>query len=164
MASIKLRQGKSMDMNKWLRVRVGAQAFTVVAICGYAYRQGALRKQTAPEEEAKKAKKASDEFKERLKGAEEAFKAENAAGVQTRAGSGEVVKEGRGKILGEVERAREESREAERARANLERVEKDGSEAGSEGVVAPGSTTSSGSSWKSWFGFEGGSGSSGKPS
>lgn len=159
MASIKLRQGKSMDMNKWLRVRVGAQAFTVVAICGYAYRQGALRKQTAPEEEAKKAKKASDEFKERLKWAEEAFKAENAVGVQTRAG--EVVKEGKGKILGEVERLKEESREAERARAEKERAEKDGSEAGSEGVVAPGSTASSGSSWRSWFGL---GGSSGKPS
>lgn len=155
MASIKLRQGKSMDMNKWLRVRVGAQAFTVVAICGYAYRQGALRAQLAPDdrEEAKKAKKASDEFKERLKGAEEAFKAENAITE-----IGEALQEGKGKIWGEVERVREEGR---RASENLERVEKDGSVAGSEGVVAP---SSSGSSWKSWFGFGGGSGSGGKPS
>lgn len=158
MASIKLRQGKSMDMNKWLRVRVGAQAFTVVAICGYAYRQGALRAQLAPDdrEEAKKAKKASDEFKERLKGAEEAFKAENAITE-----IGEALQEGKGKIWGEVERVRDEGREAERARENLERVEKDGSVAGSEGVEAP---PSSKSSWKSWFGLGGGSGSGSKPS
>lgn len=155
MASIKLRQGKSMDMNKWLRVRVGAQAFTVVAICGYAYRQGALRAQLAPDdrEEAKKAKKASDEFKERLKGAEEAFKAENAITE-----IGEALQEGKGKIWGEVERVRDEGREASE---NLERVEKDGSVAGSEGVEA---SPSSKSSWKSWFGLGGDSGSGGKPS
>lgn len=151
MASIKLRQGKSMDMNKWLRVRVGAQAFTVVAICGYAWRAGQLRAQLAPEDtdEAKKAKKASDEFKERLREAEETFKAENA-------GAAEAVKEqaekGKGKVLGEVEKLKEKGQEAERASRNVDRVEKDGSKAGSEGVAAPGSTTSSSSSWTSWFG------------
>lgn len=137
-----------MDMNKWLRIRVGAQAFTVVALCGYAYRQGALRKQTAPEEEAKKAKRESEEFRERLRGAEEAFRAEG----------GEV----KGGILGEVERLKEGRDGAERARVNKERVERDGSAAGSEGVEAPTSTSrsGSGSSWKSWFGLGGG----GRPS
>ncbi|KAF8635740.1 hypothetical protein AX15_000356 [Amanita polypyramis BW_CC] len=36
-ASVKMRRGESQKMNRWLRARVAAQGFTILAICGGTY-------------------------------------------------------------------------------------------------------------------------------
>ncbi|PFH53454.1 hypothetical protein AMATHDRAFT_54504 [Amanita thiersii Skay4041] len=94
-ASVKMKRGESQKLNHWLRVRVAAQGFTVLAVCAgtYAYRK---RERDAvavndieklPRNEAdvethrqQKLEKERREFEERLKDAEEAHRLETQDG------------------------------------------------------------------------------------
>jgi len=76
MASNKLRKRQSRDMNYWLRARVIAQGFTIVAVVAGAWMMG----QTGPQidrsareqdEMLVGLQRRREEFEERLRGAEE---------------------------------------------------------------------------------------------
>jgi len=98
MASVKMRAGKSKDMQYWLRARVAFQGLTLVALVAGSMAIQAQRKQqlnesgvdeTLPRNEAttelinqRKKEKEKAEFEERLKGAEMADAEERAAIAQ----------------------------------------------------------------------------------
>jgi len=86
-ASIKMRRGESQKMNHWLRARVAAQGFTILAICGGAYLVNKREREAAAAKgsndvsqesaaENRKQEKERREFEERLKNAEEAHRIE----------------------------------------------------------------------------------------
>ncbi|KAF8352107.1 altered inheritance of mitochondria protein 31, mitochondrial, partial [Amanita rubescens] len=86
-ASIKMRRGESQKMNHWLRARVAAQGFTILAICGGAYLVNKREKEAIAAKgsndvsqesaaENRKQEKERREFEERLKNAEEAHRIE----------------------------------------------------------------------------------------
>jgi len=88
MSAVKMRQGKSKQMNHWLRARVGLQGVTLVALVG-----GSLALQKARKEELEKnggaltesqeAQRAQEklEFEQRLLEAQMTVEMENEAGV-----------------------------------------------------------------------------------
>ncbi|KAF9224968.1 hypothetical protein BS17DRAFT_59188 [Gyrodon lividus] len=59
MAMIKLRRRESQSLNRWMRVRVAAQAFTIAAVCAYYWNT------------------AKEEFEDRLQAAEAQWKKES---------------------------------------------------------------------------------------
>lgn len=84
-ASKKMRRGESQQMNHWLRARVAAQGFTILAICGGAYwvnkqkREAALAEAisnqgTRVDAETLRLDKERKEFEERLQEAEKAHR------------------------------------------------------------------------------------------
>jgi len=84
-ASIKMRRGESQKMNHWLRARVAAQGFTILAICGGAYLVNKREREATAAKgsndvsqesaaETRKQEKERREFEERLKNAEEAHR------------------------------------------------------------------------------------------
>jgi hypothetical protein len=96
-ASIKMRRGESQKMNYWLRARVAAQGFTILAICGGAYlvnkheREAiAAGSEDISQENRAKQEKERREFEERLKNAEEAHRIE----VQGRNNAQKLVSRG----------------------------------------------------------------------
>lgn len=95
-ASIKMRRGESQKMNHWLRARVAAQGFTILAICGGAYlvnkreREAAAGSEDISQENRAKKEKERREFEERLKNAEEAHRIE----VQGRNNAQKLVSRG----------------------------------------------------------------------
>jgi len=84
MAVIKLRQRESQSLNRWMRVRVAAQAFTVAAVCAYYWNTGKEYGGTQPraveELQAKRDEhidKERREFEGRLQAAEAQWKKES---------------------------------------------------------------------------------------
>lgn len=83
MATRQFRRGNKQSMNHWLRFRVAAQGFTILAICayGFAIRRERARAKEAGEETAvfvqplneRKQRKEKKEFEQRM---EDAVKAE----------------------------------------------------------------------------------------
>lgn len=76
MASNKLRKRQSKDMNYWLRARVVAQGFTIIAVVAGAWMMGRTKPQidrSAHEQDEMLAglQRRREEFEERLKNAEE---------------------------------------------------------------------------------------------
>ena len=76
MASNKLRKRQSKDMNYWLRARVIAQGFTIIAVVAGAWMMGRTKPQiygSASEQDEMLAgtQRRREEFEERLKNAEE---------------------------------------------------------------------------------------------
>ncbi|KIL68380.1 hypothetical protein M378DRAFT_158169 [Amanita muscaria Koide BX008] len=80
-----MRRGESQQMNHWLRARVAAQGFTILAICGGAYwvnkqkREAALAEAisnqgTKVDAETLRLDKERKEFEERLQEAERAHR------------------------------------------------------------------------------------------
>ena len=80
MAANKLRKRQSKDMNYWLRARVIAQGFTIVAIVAGAWMVGRTKPQidqsAREQDEMLAALQKRREFEERLKNAEETHKRE----------------------------------------------------------------------------------------
>lgn len=79
MSAYKLRQGRSKEMNHWLRARVALQGVTVVALLvGSMQLQGANRETEKLRNEAAEAEKARErmEFEKRLAEAEKATQEE----------------------------------------------------------------------------------------
>lgn len=85
MAGVKLRKRDSKNMNYWLRARVIAQGLTIVALVAGSWllnnKQKPLDEAAQLEEELIGKQLRSREFEERLRGAEEREKLENAAGA-----------------------------------------------------------------------------------
>ena len=85
-ASIKMRRGESQKMNHWLRARVAAQGFTILAICGGAYLVNKREREAAAAKGSNdvsqengvesRVEKERREFEKRLKNAEEAHRIE----------------------------------------------------------------------------------------
>ena len=76
MASNKLRKRQSKDMNYWLRARVVAQGFTIIAVVAGAWMMGQTKPQidrSAREQDEMLAgsQRRREEFEERLRNAEE---------------------------------------------------------------------------------------------
>lgn len=75
MAASKLRKRQSKDMNYWLRARVVAQGFTIIAVVAGAWTMGQTKLQTYQEaheqDESLAGLQKRREFEERLKNAEE---------------------------------------------------------------------------------------------
>lgn len=81
MASNKLRKRQSKDMNYWLRARVVAQGFTIIAVVTGAWMMGQTKPQidkSAREQDEMLAglQRRREEFEERLRNAEENHKLE----------------------------------------------------------------------------------------
>ena len=80
MAANKLRKRQSRDMNYWLRARVIAQGFTIVAIVAGAWMMGRTKpqidKSAREQDEMLAGLQKRREFEERLKSAEENYKLE----------------------------------------------------------------------------------------
>ena len=81
MASNKLRKRQSKDMNYWLRARVVAQGFTIIAVVAGAWMMGQTKPQidrSAREQDEMLAgsQRRREEFEERLRNAEENHKLE----------------------------------------------------------------------------------------
>ena len=81
MASNKLRKRQSKDMNYWLRARVVAQGFTIVAVVAGAWMMGQTKPQidkSAREQDEMLAglQRRREEFEERLRNAEESHRLE----------------------------------------------------------------------------------------
>jgi hypothetical protein len=81
MASNKLRKRQSKDMNYWLRARVVAQGFTIIAVVAGAWMVGQTKPQidkSAGEQDEMLAglQRRREEFEERLRDAEENHKLE----------------------------------------------------------------------------------------
>ena len=80
MAANKLRKRQSKDMNYWLRARVIAQGFTIVAIVAGAWMMGRTKpqidKSAREQDEMLAGLQKRREFEERLKNAEENHKLE----------------------------------------------------------------------------------------
>lgn len=82
MAFQNTRRGNSKTMNYWLRARIGAQFFTVVALVGGTYYVNNQNVAKRAQEEAEAAAERERErlaFEERLKAAEEAHRLEEDA-------------------------------------------------------------------------------------
>ena len=82
MAFQNTRRGNSKTMNYWLRARIGAQFFTVVALVGGTYYLNKSNVEKKAQEEAEAAAERERErlaFEERLKAAEEAHRLEQEA-------------------------------------------------------------------------------------
>ncbi|KAK2460760.1 hypothetical protein APHAL10511_007230 [Amanita phalloides] len=71
-ASVKMRRGESQKMNHWLRARVAAQGFTILALCGGAYMMNKREREGAAGKVNDGTEKERREFEERLKAAEQA--------------------------------------------------------------------------------------------
>ncbi|KAK7678065.1 hypothetical protein QCA50_019006 [Cerrena zonata] len=82
MAFQNTRRGNSKTMNYWLRARIGAQFFTVVALVGGTYyinNQNSAKKAQEEAEAAAEREREKLAFEERLKAAEEAHRLEEEA-------------------------------------------------------------------------------------
>jgi len=80
MAANKLRKRQSKDMNYWLRARVVAQGFTIVAVVAGAWMMGRTQPQTdksaRDQDEMLAGLQRRREFEERLRNAEESHRLE----------------------------------------------------------------------------------------
>ena len=80
MAANKLRKRQSKDMNYWLRARVIAQGFTIVAVVAGAWMMGRTKPQTGKsardQDEMLSGLQRRREFEERLRDAEESHRLE----------------------------------------------------------------------------------------
>jgi hypothetical protein len=80
MASNKLRKRQSMDMNYWLRARVIAQGFTIIAVVAGAWMMGQTKpqidKSAREQDEMLAGLQRRREFEERLRNAEESHRLE----------------------------------------------------------------------------------------
>ncbi|RXW23223.1 hypothetical protein EST38_g2645 [Candolleomyces aberdarensis] len=100
MSAVKMRSGKSQQMNYWMRARVGLQGLTLVALVAGSMALKAERDKEKSIEEVKALEvdqeflkqKEKDEFEERLRGAEAAHLQESALAAKTVVKGPSVVK------------------------------------------------------------------------
>lgn len=133
MAMTKLRKGQSASLNRWLRVRVVAQGFTIVAVAAGSWMYGSQKGSISHQDEAaanaqEKAKEERASFEERLKVAEETHRIESqlTTGKVAREKERETEKKGEtvsqieksGGILDEVVRARARAQSQIKAQQN----------------------------------------------
>jgi hypothetical protein len=76
-----MTRGESQKMNHWLRARVAAQGFTILAICGGAYAMNKPKQEAAVLAEGNEVQKNRREFEQRLKDAEAAHTVESRSGI-----------------------------------------------------------------------------------